>query len=142
MSPSPKTIKRGVNICTLGNTMRTAAAFEGSHTFAKQDEGNKKKVKLAYVSASTLPDGAVVKKTLGAVAAQSGQVSAVALEGTPDGSAGVASALRLAFMVAWLIALKPEVWKVWLQGKGLRLGMPVGASEGRWWSITMSFSCA
>jgi len=38
MSPSPKTIKRGVNIYTPDNTMRTAAALEGgSYTFVKQD---------------------------------------------------------------------------------------------------------
>ena len=70
MSTSPKTIKRGVDLFTLDNTIRTADALKGgSCIYVKQDEGNRKEKKLLYVSVSTLDDGVVVGKTLGAVAA-------------------------------------------------------------------------
>jgi len=69
MSPSAKTIKRGVDLFNLDNIIRTADALKGgSHIFVKQDEGNKKEKKLLYVSAATFFEGVVVEETLGAVA--------------------------------------------------------------------------
>ena len=94
MSPSAKTIKRGVDLFNLDNIMRTADALKGgSHIFVKQDEGNKKEKKLLYVSASTWSEGVVVEQTLGAVAAQSGKVSAVVL-GLPEQAMADKTTLR------------------------------------------------
>ena len=51
----------------------------------------------------------------------------------------VMSAVRLGFMLHYLMDKYPNEWKEFLKGLSVEALMAVGASLGRWWSIIMSF---